>query len=100
MRGAGLTGRLSDGSVPCGATGQFSRSSPAPRCCLPSRALTYSPARAYPPGMMGLVIPPATMPSGKMKERVSPKRRPMAAPGHRLRVRGSQADLAPTTLHP
>ena len=36
---------------------------------------------------MGLVTPPATMPSGKATERASPRKRPMAAPGHRLSVR-------------
>lgn len=48
----------------------------------------HSPARAYPPGIMGLVTPPATMPSGKATARASPMRRPMAAPGHRQQGEG------------
>lgn len=61
--------------------------------CPPNGDPVYSPARAYAPGTMGLVSPPATIPSGKATERASPMRRPMAAPSHRHSSRrGSQAE--------
>lgn len=97
----GLIGRLMTSPCPAELLADSPGPAQTPDVCPSGGNPVYSPARAYPPGMMGLVTPPATMPSGKATERASPMRRPMAAPGRRFRVRaGSQADPVPTALHP
>lgn len=45
-----------------------------------------SPASAYPPGMMGLAAPSNLMPWGKRKATTSPVKRPIPAPGQRVRA--------------